>query len=184
MIHIPDSGHQLQGDDLHLKTIYPPTGLILTKKAIWGLGILALLTLGITFFPLPAAPAIPTERHIHLTAGNFAFQPGVVHVNPGDQITLELTAKDVVHGLYLDGYDLSLVADPGQTASLTFTADRTGTFRFRCAVTCGALHPFMTGKLIVGNNLLFWRTLVLAGLITVAALFIRFPKSHLITPEP
>jgi hypothetical protein len=42
----------------------------------------------------------------------------------------------------------------------------------------------MTGKLIVGNNLLFWRTLALAGVFTVAALFARFPKPHLITPEP
>lgn len=183
MTRIPGSGHQLQGDDLHLKTIYPPTGLILTKKTSWVFGILALLTLGIIFFPMPTLPALPTARQIHLDAGNFAFQPGIVYANPGDRVTLELTATDVVHGLYLDGYDLTLIADPGQTTSLTFTADRTGTFRFRCAVTCGALHPFMIGKLIVGSNLLFWRTLALAGVFTVAALFIQFP-SFSRSPEP
>ena len=155
----------------------------MTKKTSWMFGILALLTLGITFFPMPLMPAIPTDRHIHLEAGNFAFQPEVVRVNPGDRITLELAATDVVHGLYLDGYGLNLTADPGQTTSLTFTADRSGMFRFRCSVTCGPLHPFMTGKLIVGSNLLFWRTLALAGLFTVAALFVRFPESSFPHPE-
>jgi heme/copper-type cytochrome/quinol oxidase subunit 2 len=161
-----------------------PTGSIMTKKAPWMFGILALLSLGITFFPVSATPALPMDRHIHLTAGNFAFQPGVVRVNPGDRITLKLAATDVVHGLYLDGYDLTLIADPGQTANLTFVADQMGTFRFRCSVTCGPLHPFMTGKLVVGSNVLFWRTLALAGVFTVAALFVRFPEPSFPNPEP
>jgi DNA-binding transcriptional LysR family regulator len=81
---------------------------------------------------------------------------------PGDKVTIELVSTDVVHGLYVDGYDISVTADPGQPASLTFTADRPGTFRLRCSVTCGALHPFMVGKLQVGSNLLFWRGIGLA----------------------
>jgi len=59
----------------------------------------------------------------------------------GDHVTIDLVSTDVVHGLYLDGYDLNVTADPGQTATLSFVADRSGSFRFRCSVTCGALHP-------------------------------------------
>jgi heme/copper-type cytochrome/quinol oxidase subunit 2 len=77
----------------------------------------------------------------------------------------------VAHGLYLDGYDISVEADPGQTGTLTFVADRRGSFRFRCSVTCGAMHPFMIGKLAVGPNTLLYRASGLA-LLAAAALLI------------
>jgi heme/copper-type cytochrome/quinol oxidase subunit 2 len=53
---------------------------------------------------------------------------------------------------------------------LTFVADKEGSFRLRCSVTCGAFHPFMTGKLEVGQNLLIWRATALAVLAAVASL--------------
>jgi heme/copper-type cytochrome/quinol oxidase subunit 2 len=102
------------------------------------------------------------ERTIRIEASQFQFDPGVIQVNEGERVTIELVATDVVHGLYLDGYNLELAADPGQTARLTFVADRPGTFRFRCSVSCGAMHPFMIGKLRVGPNPLLWAGVALA----------------------
>jgi heme/copper-type cytochrome/quinol oxidase subunit 2 len=84
---------------------------------------------------------------------------------------------DVVHGLYVDGYGVSVTADPGQTASLTFIADNAGSFRFRCNVTCGALHTFMIGKLQVGANTWLWRAIALTVLAALAMLVLR-PKLH------
>jgi heme/copper-type cytochrome/quinol oxidase subunit 2 len=81
----------------------------------------------------------------------------------------------VVHGLYVDGYDVSVEADPGQTATLTFVADKSGSFRFRCNVTCGAMHPFMIGKLNVGTNAWLYRSIGLAFLAVVGI----FPLSSL-----
>jgi heme/copper-type cytochrome/quinol oxidase subunit 2 len=87
-----------------------------------------------------------------------------------------VSATDVVHGLYIDGYNLDVTADPGQPARLTFIADRAGSFRFRCSVTCGSLHPFMTGKLNVGPDWLFWKAIA-ASLMTVAAgVFLSFKR--------
>jgi heme/copper-type cytochrome/quinol oxidase subunit 2 len=127
---------------------------------------LALLGLAIAFLPLPASALAPTERHFRVEARSFAYTPAVISVNPGDRVTIDLAAVDVVHGLSIDGYNLSVSADPGQTAHLTFVADRLGTFRLRCSVACGALHPFMLGKLTVGQNWLGWRA---AGLLLLAA---------------
>ena len=67
----------------------------------------------------------------------------------GDHVTLVLEAEDVTHGLYLDGYDVDLVAVPRRTDRATFVADRPRKFRLRCSKVCGTLHPFMLGELIV-----------------------------------
>lgn len=93
----------------------------------------------------------------------------MLKVNPGDRVTIELSATDVVHGLAIDGYNLAITSDPGQTSRLSFIADKTGSYRFRCTVICGNLHPFMTGKLQVGQNDLLWRGGGLAVLGLLAA---------------
>ena len=85
-------------------------------------------------------------------------------MNAGDKVTIELVSHDVVHGLYVDGYNIFVEADPGQTATLSFIADKSGSFRFRCNVTCGAMHPFMIGKLTVGSNDWLYRSIGLAAI--------------------
>lgn len=99
------------------------------------------------------------------------FTPSIIRLDRGARVTLELHSTDVAHGLYLDGYGLSATADPGQPAELTFTADRPGAFRFRCSVTCGSLHPFLIGRIIVGPSYLFLRAALIAGLMAAVAVW-------------
>lgn len=120
----------------------------------------------LAFAPVPALAA-PAERLIRVEAADYAFTPGVVRVNPGDRVTIELVSKDVAHGLTIDGYTLDLHAEPGQTARATFTAGRAGAFKMRCSIACGNLHPFMTGRFEVGPNLLLLRAAGL-GLLALA----------------
>lgn len=129
--------------------------------------LLATAGLVVAFAPLPVPAVAPRERSFWIDAQQFAYSPSELTVNPGDSVTIQLVSTDVVHGLYIDGYDLAVEADPGQTATLTFTADKPGSFRFRCNVTCGAMHPFMIGKLTVGTNDWLMRS---AGLAVVAVL--------------
>ncbi len=135
------------------------------------ISIFIIASLLVAFTPLPVSPEEPTERVIRMDASTFAFTPAEIEVNQGDLVTIQLTSKDVVHGLYLDGYNLEISADPGQIEELTFTADQSGSFRFRCSVTCGDLHPFMIGKLQVGPNLLLWRGAGLAVLAVLAGVW-------------
>jgi len=136
-----------------------------------GRGIfIALTALAIAWVPAPNLSAAPTERHFRIEAGAFEYAPAEITVNPGDRVTIDLVSTDVVHGLYIDGYDLNVTADPGPAQSLTFVADQTGSFRMRCSVTCGALHPFMIGKLNVGPNVLLWRAIGLAATAAIAGL--------------
>jgi cytochrome c oxidase subunit 2 len=145
------------------------------KKALFYLLLVTLTGTMIAFAPLPIPAPLPQERTFRLEAGQYVYLPAEVAVNPGDTVTIELTSMDVVHGLYVDGYDLSTAVDPGQTARLRFVADKPGSFRFRCNVTCGAMHPFMIGKLNIGANLSLWRALGLVLVVATAFLFCARP---------
>lgn len=128
------------------------------------LPLLILAGLVVAFAPLPVKSPLPQERTFRIEARQYAYSSSELYVNPGDIVTIELVSTDVVHGLYIDGYDLSIEADPGQTKTLTFTAVRPGSYRFRCNVTCGAMHPFMIGKISVGGNQWLSRSIGLAVL--------------------
>lgn len=142
-----------------------------TLKRRRGWMLIGLIGLLITFVPAPSLLAAPAERSFRIEAGRYQYLPESISVNPGDRVTIELAATDVVHGLYIDGYDINVTADPGQPAKLSFVADRSGSFRFRCSVTCGALHPFMMGKLDVGLNDGLWRAIGLALLVAIAGVW-------------
>lgn len=106
--------------------------------------------------PIPMLAA-PRTHHIAIEGSQFAFTPGRIWVNQGDTVVITLAASDVVHGFYLEGYGISQRMEPGVAQQIAFTADQRGKFRYRCSVSCGPLHPFMIGELIVGPNLPFWR---------------------------
>ncbi|MCS7220872.1 MAG: cupredoxin domain-containing protein [Anaerolineae bacterium] len=140
------------------------------------LGIAVGLAIGVMVVPWPGPVATPTQREIHINARQFAFEPARLRVNRGDQVTLIFHPTDVVHGLYLEGYGVNLKAVPGESAQATFVADRAGKFRYRCSVSCGSLHPFMIGELVVGPNAFPWRAsalAIIAALGTVAFLYVR-----------
>jgi len=118
----------------------------------------------VAFAPLPVPAIAPQERTFQIDAHQFAYSPSELKVNEGDTVIIQLVSTDVVHGIYVDDYDISVEADPGQSATLTFVVDKPGSFRFRCNVTCGAMHPFMIGKLMVGSNNWLYRSVGLAAL--------------------
>ncbi len=75
------------------------------------------------------------------------------------------------HGFFLEGHDLDVKifplepefqvirpSDPNRTEmakEVVVTAKRGGKYRYRCSHTCGYMHPFMQGEMIVAPNRLF-----------------------------
>jgi len=133
--------------------------------------------LAVAFAPLPVPSITPQERTFRVDAQQFAYSPSELKVNPDDKVIIQLVSTDVVHGLYIDGYDISIEADPGQTKTLTFIANKPGSFRFRCNVTCGAMHPFMIGKLTVGTNNWLFRSFGLAMITVIGVIVSRKQES-------
>ncbi|MFQ5681270.1 MAG: hypothetical protein ACE5GG_04385 [Candidatus Omnitrophota bacterium] len=113
----------------------------------------------------------PQQRHFTIQARQYAYNPARIRVRQGDTVTIKLSSKDVTHGFYLEGYDISAkiraqyphfwVKHPSrhddyqQVDEITFVANRAGKFRYRCSITCGSFHPFMQGELIVEPNFLY-----------------------------
>ena len=116
----------------------------------------------------PAAPAFVGVSDIEITARQFGYEPHRIVVDSGQQIRLHLAALDVVHGFYLEGHDIEAEIRPGsvglrmrrpsaggdfqEVEDIVFTAGRPGKYRYRCSVTCGTLHPFMQGEIVVRPN--------------------------------
>ena len=146
-------------------------------RSSFSLLLLVMAGLAVAVAPLPVRSIAPQERTFRIDARQYAYSPSEIHVNAGDTVTFELVSTDVVHGLYVDAYGVSAEADPGQTVALTFVASVPGSFRFRCNVTCGAMHPFMIGKLTVGTNLWLYRAFGLAGLAVMGVLVWPKPKA-------
>jgi len=134
------------------------------------------LALAVLLWPVPYS-ATPVIHRITMTAEQYAFDPPVLHVNQGDRVLLTLQASDVVHGFYLDGYGIKARVEPGVSQEVEFIADRVGKFRYRCSVSCGTLHPFMIGELVVSPNVAFARAVGLMLIALAATLFYlwRFP---------
>jgi heme/copper-type cytochrome/quinol oxidase subunit 2 len=120
-----------------------------------------------------ALPQEPKTRVIKLVAKKYGYSPERIVVNRGDTLIIKPTSQDVTHGFYLDGYPVEFIIkqqgvafqkytwkeDDGKTqtdwdrvSEIEFTADKAGKFIFRCTQTCGNLHPFMTGEIVVRPN--------------------------------
>ncbi len=81
------------------------------------------------------------------------FAPDVIRVNQGDTVVVHVTnieqTRDELHGFAINDYDINLVIDPGETKTVTFTADKAGVYAFYCTNFCSALHQEMQGYLLV-----------------------------------
>jgi len=90
---------------------------------------------------------------IWMTAVRSHFKPEHVKVRKGDHVIWHITnierARDATHGFALGGYNISLSLEPGETATVEFDADQSGTFPFYCTEFCSALHLEMMGYFLV-----------------------------------
>ncbi|MDW7673319.1 MAG: 4Fe-4S binding protein [Bacillota bacterium] len=102
-------------------------------------------------------------QEFYITAKTFEFSPGTIKVKQGDTVRIYLIADDITHGLRIDGYDVTVKDHPKDLEEnyVEFVANKAGTFTFRCYVTCGAMHPFMVGKLVVEPSTSIWQLLLL-----------------------
>jgi len=160
-----------------------------------GILILILFSLAVAVAVPLLVQMIPLETRTHrivLEAKKFGYSPSRILVNKGDTIVLKPTSLDVTHGFLLDGYPVEFIikqqgisylkytweddegklhTDWDKVSEIEFAADKSGKFTFRCNQTCGNLHPFMTGELIVRPNTSYHLFVSLSIWLTLTLLF-------------
>jgi nitrous-oxide reductase len=81
------------------------------------------------------------------------FTPDIVTAKVGDQVIVHLTnveqTPDATHGFAVPTKNVMVSLDPGESTTVSFVADRAGTYSFYCTEFCSALHLEMQGWLIV-----------------------------------
>jgi len=95
------------------------------------------------------AYALPAEREIHITAKKFEFAPETITLKKGEPVVLVISSQDRKHGFNLRAFGIRADVNPGGTARIGFTPNKTGKFNFSCDVFCGEGHEDMTGTIVV-----------------------------------
>jgi hypothetical protein len=147
-------------------------------------------------------PVKPQTHTIVLQAKRYGYSPSRIVVNRGDKIVLKPTSLDVTHGFLLDGYPVEFIikqkginflkytwqddqgkphTDWDKVSEVEFVADKSGKFTFRCTQTCGNLHPFMTGELIVRPNTFYHLFISLSVWMTLSLLLLISGESSFLT---
>jgi len=133
-------------------------------------------------------------RRFDIQAKQYAYDPPRIVVNRGDEVRIRLASRDVVHGFFMEGHDLDAFIYPGRllfnlrrtsldgpyvpVEEMVFQARHCGKYRYRCSVTCGTLHPFMQGEMIVEPNYPYRAGMGAAAGILLAGLFLMSTGSR------
>jgi cytochrome c oxidase subunit II len=100
--------------------------------------------------PAPIAAENAGQVHeIQMTAKKYEFSPNPIRVKKGERVRLIITATDRDHGIKIEAFSVEQKLKKGIPTTVEFTADKAGTFPFKCSVHCGLGHGGMKGTLIV-----------------------------------
>lgn len=86
---------------------------------------------------------ITADQIIDISAKRFEFTPNIIKAKKGETITLRIDNQDTSHGITIPELGVK-----GKN-ELTFIAEKTGAFEFRCATPCGNGHRTMKGTIMI-----------------------------------
>jgi cytochrome c oxidase subunit 2 len=81
---------------------------------------------------------------------NTVITANELHIPVGKAVVMELTARDVIHSIWVPNLAGKKDLLPGYTRSLWFRADTAGVYRGQCAEFCGLEHAKM-GMLVIAE---------------------------------
>ena len=128
------------------------------RKLIFAISslVLILVPAAILYSKRPTAIASTgAVKTFAVEARMWGWTPATIEVEEGDRVVLDITTKDVKHGLNIPALDLDVELPAGKTTHVEFVAKQSGDYRFMCSRWCFADpakstgHNYMEGKLIV-----------------------------------
>ena len=145
------------------------------KKTLFFILIMVFPLLIISSISVSAKTSIKNSLELDLFAERYAFTPNKIIVTYGTNVTLILHSKDIIHGFFLEGYDLTQTICNEHNFTLSFIANKIGTYIFKCyEPACGPYHPYMVGSLTVipDNQLSFQFFTVFGAFLFITSIFL------------
>ena len=92
----------------------------------------------------------PAEAtHIHVTMRQFAIEPNVIQVKQAQNVVLDVSTDDVLHGFMVPKLGINEPIQPGKAAAIPLDTTRKGEFEVTCSILCGAGHNDMRARILV-----------------------------------
>ncbi|GEM_PF-5890058 len=86
---------------------------------------------------------------MNMVVENWRWIPNVLRVKQGSRVILHIRSRNATHAFLLKDYRLKVMLPQDKTTTVEFTADKAGTFRWRCGRPCGKGCAKMLGTLTV-----------------------------------
>jgi cytochrome c oxidase subunit II len=89
-------------------------------------------------------------QKITVTAKKYEFTPSTIEVKAGQPVEITFQSEDTKHGFECKELGIEkIVFDKDKPETVTFTAEKPGTYEFKCAKFCGTGHGKMKGSIVV-----------------------------------
>jgi nitrous-oxide reductase len=141
----PHYAQIIKADKLKPFTVYPEIG--------WNPDTMSVDPNAITSEKEARVERNGNEVEIWMTVVRSHFNPERVQIKAGDHVIWHVTSletvHDATHGFALSGYNINLSLEPGETQTIEFDANMSGTYTYYCTEFCSALHLEMLGYLMV-----------------------------------
>ena len=90
---------------------------------------------GVVSTGLSADVSTGTVKEFTVSAGSYFFSPKTMTVNKGDTVKITVTNSGGFHDFKIDEFNVSTSRlQSGQSETITFVADKAGTFQYYCSV--------------------------------------------------
>jgi len=101
-------------------------------------------------FDKPGLRRLPDGTYeAYYVAQVFSFTPAKLSIPAGAKVTFYVTSADVVHGFFIPGTDINMMAIPGWVNTQTHTFSRTREYLLICHEYCGIGHQDMFARIEV-----------------------------------
>jgi heme/copper-type cytochrome/quinol oxidase subunit 2 len=85
-----------------------------------------------------------------VTAKKYEFSPARIELAAGETVEITFESEDTKHGFVCKELNIEkVVFGKGQPATVKVTAEKPGTYPFKCARFCGFGHGKMKGEIVV-----------------------------------
>ena len=84
-----------------------------------------------------------------LHTSNWKFEPSVIRLKKGENVSLHLMGIQGNHGVAIPGLGVNEKMAQGDASLVKIPTDKAGTFPFFCNVQCGPGHGDMEGTIII-----------------------------------